>query len=783
MMKRWQEANEALVLSNLRTSELMEEAREGQDKLRIRERQQAAVAELGQQALSGMDLQSFMEHAAMLLAQSLDVEYTKILELLPDEKALLLRAGVGWKEGYVGRAKVGAGTDSQAGYTLASGEPVIVEDLSSETRFSGSSLLKEHAVVSGMSTMIPGTGRPFGAIGVHATRRRKFSIDDIHFLQSVANVLAAAIDRKRMEDELHRSRDQLQAILEGVADGITVQDKSGALIFANDAAAHIVGYQSAEALLRTPVPDLLDRFEIRDEHGHPFPPSEFPGRAALRGEPASERRLRSRNNLTGEERWVVVKAKPVLDQDGKPLMAINILRDITDRKRAEEAQRFLADATALLASSLDYETTLSRVANLAVPHVADWCAVHLVDEDGRLQTLALAHVDPQKVETARHTALRYAPDMNDLHGVPKVIRSGEPELYSDIPEEMIAQIARDTDHLQIIRETGIKSAMIVPIAARGRTLGAVTFVSAESGRRFEAEDLELAKHLGRRAALAIENARLYREAQEAVRLRNELFSSVSHDLKNPLTGIKGMAQLLKRQITRLEVPGKERMLEGLSSIDTTATRMTAQIDELLDLARLQTGQPLNINRRASDLVSLVREVAADQQRATERHRIVVVATPPELIGQWDPVRLGRVVANLLSNAVKYSPDGGEIRVRVTRENRDGSAWAILTVQDHGIGIPSADLSKVFEGFHRAGNVGGQIAGTGLGLTSARQVVELHGGTIDVASEEGVGSIFTVRLPLSVLEAGTLERPETTGESTDIDYEGVTPEHRRRVIND
>ena len=780
-VKRWRETNEALVFSNLRANELMEEARQDQEKLRIRERQQAVVAELGQKALSGMDLQSLMEHAAVLVAQALDVEYTKILELLPDENELLLRAGVGWMDGYVGRATESAGDGSQAGYTIMTGEPVIVEDLASETRFNGSALLREHGVVSGVSVMIPGNNRPFGAIGVHTISHRQFGIDDIHFLQAVANVVAAATDRKWMEDELHRSRDQLQAILEGVADGISVQDKAGKLIFANDAAAQIIGYPAAEALLQTPVPEILDKFDMRDEHNHPFPPSELPGRAVLRGEPASERRLRVVNRVTGEERWMVVKARPVLDEDGKPVMAINIFRDITDRKRAEEAQRFLADATALLASSLDYETTLARVARLAVPHVADWCAVHLVEEDRRIQTLAVAHMDDKKVEMARQLDVRYAPDMDDAYGVPHVIRTGEPELYSDIPEELIASSARDAEHLQLLRELGVRSAMIVPMSARGHTLGAVTFVSAESGRRYERGDLELVQHLGRRAALAVENARLYREAQEAIRLRNELFSSVSHDLKNPLTGIKGMAQLLKRQIARLEGSGKDKLLEGLSSIDSTANRMTAQIDELLDLARLQTGQPLNISRRPTDMVSLVREVAADQQRTTERHRILVVATSPEMVGDWDPVRLGRVVVNLLSNAIKYSPAGGDVVVRVTREDRDGRPWAVTTVSDQGIGIPTADLPRVFEGFHRAGNVGGQISGTGLGLTSTRQIVELHGGTVDVTSEEGAGSTFTVCLPLTIPVEEMLDQPAPEEESR-VDEDKATG-LRRRMIDD
>jgi signal transduction histidine kinase len=180
--------------------------------------------------------------------------------------------------------------------------------------------------------------------------------------------------------------------------------------------------------------------------------------------------------------------------------------------------------------------------------------------------------------------------MESAHGVPRVIRTGEAELYSDMPDWLLFESAGDQEQLKAMRKVEMKSAMIVPMVARDRTLGAVSFLSAESGRHYGPEDLELAKHLGRRAALAIDNARLYREAQEAISVRNELFSIISHDLKNPLTGIKGMAQLLKRQIARMEIPSKDRVIECLSSIDNTATRMTEQIDELLDLARLQMGR-------------------------------------------------------------------------------------------------------------------------------------------------------------------------------------------------
>lgn len=546
-------------------------------------------------------------------------------------------------------------------------------------------------------------------------------------------------------DELRRSRDQFRTILEGIADGVTVQDGSGRLIFANDAAARMNGFDSAEQMLHAPPLELLDSFEIRDERGFPVEPDQLPGRRALKGEEAPEMVIRFRIRATAEERWSVVKARPVFDERGEPEMAINVFRDITDRKRAEQAQRFLADATGLLASSLDYETTLARVARLAVPHVADWCMVHLQSEDGSLEPLAVAHVDPSKVEMVRETGARDNFDAIRERGISNVLRTGQPELYADVAS-LLEAAGQDEGLRHEIRDLEVKSAMVVPMLARGRSLGVISFLSTQPGRRYEMDDLGIAQHLARRAALAVDNARLYREAQEAVRVRNELFSSVSHDLKNPLTGIKGMAQLLKRHVARMQTQETERLMEGLSSIDAAATRMTSQIDELLDLARLQVGQSPKLHRRPTDLVKLVMESASEQQRSTERHRIVVKTDLPSLVGEWDSMRLGRLVMNLISNAIKYSPKGGDVEIAVREEGRDGQPWAVLSVRDEGVGIPSADLAKVFDGFHRGGNVEGRITGTGLGLTSARQIAEIHGGSIEVSSQEGSGSTFTVRLP-------------------------------------
>lgn len=237
-------------------------------------------------------------------------------------------------------------------------------------------------------------------------------------------------------------------------------------------------------------------------------------------------------------------------------------------------------------------------------------------------------------------------------------------------------------------------------------------------------------------------AHSHQQIEAALRTRDEFMAAAAHDLRTPLTSIKGMAQLLHRQVARTDLPESARLLEGLTGIDASATRMVEQIDQLLDLTRLQTGQPLELRRRPTELVDLTRRIAGAQQQTTERHRIRVEATEPEISGMWDQARLERVLDNLISNAIKYSPEGGDVTITVAKD----SERAILMVRDQGVGIPVGDRERIFERFQRAGNAG-QIVGTGIGLASAQQVVAQHGGSITVDSQEGHGSVFTVSLPL------------------------------------
>jgi two-component system, sensor histidine kinase len=237
-------------------------------------------------------------------------------------------------------------------------------------------------------------------------------------------------------------------------------------------------------------------------------------------------------------------------------------------------------------------------------------------------------------------------------------------------------------------------------------------------------------------------------AQAAVRVRDEVLSAVSHDLRNPLTAIKGQAQLMKRWAMRRDLSNEtEVLLRGVQQIDAAATRMSTWIDELLDVTRLQLGEELPLRLAATDLVGLVRQAVHDNQQTTHGHALRLELPESPLVGEYDAARLRRVVENLLSNAIKYSPAGGEITVSLEQHQDGDGVWAVLRVRDRGMGIPECDQPHIFERFHRAGNVAGRIAGTGLGLAGSCRIVQQHGGSISVDSREQQGSTFTVRLPL------------------------------------
>jgi PAS domain S-box-containing protein len=388
-------------------------------------------------------------------------------------------------------------------------------------------IMREVGIVSAMVVPLRVRGTVIGDIALAAAESgRRYDQDDLERAQELADRCALAIDNARLFTSLREARDDLQAILEGVADAVTAQAPDGRLVYANDAAVQLLGLASAEEMLSAAPGVLRANYEMLSEDGAPLTYEELPGRHALRGERPPPMTVRYRFRGSAADRWSRIQSTPVFDAAGAVRLAINVIEDITELKRAELGQRFLAEASRVLASSLDVQETLRAVAQLAVPEIADWCAVDLADGDD-IERVAVAHVDPARVELAREMQLRYPPDPRTSTGVYGVIRHGIAELHSEITDEMLLAGARDPEHLEIVRSVGLRSAMLVPMRVRDRVLGVVSFVSAESGRRFDGHDLQLAEDLALRAAGAVENARLYETATSiAATLQSSLLPPV-----------------------------------------------------------------------------------------------------------------------------------------------------------------------------------------------------------------------------------------------------------------
>jgi signal transduction histidine kinase/DNA-binding response OmpR family regulator len=416
--------------------------------------------------------------------------------------------------------------------------------------------------------------------------------------------------------------------------------------------------------------------------------------------------------------------------------------EIAERERAEQALRFLAEASSVLAESLEYEERLSNVARLAVPLVADWCVIDVLEDSGQLKRVAVAAVDPWKETHERELQQRYPFDTAAPHGAPQVLRTGQPEICSDIPDELLIASARDATHLQMLRATGLKSFLSLPLEARGRVLGAITFASAESDRRYDADDLPLAEDLGRRVAVAIDNARLYRAAQDSIRMRDIFLSVAAHELRTPLTSLLGYTQLVKRRAERnSSVADRDR--QALRVVADQATRLSKMVSSLLDISRLQLGQ-LSIEPAPLDLGQLAARLVEETRPLLSQHTIEYIGAAAPALISGDELRLEQALQNLIQNAVKYSPEGGAITVRVERSDSHAS----VAVTDSGIGIPPDALPQLFHRFYRAPNVDPQhISGLGVGLYVVKEIVELHGGMIDVRSEVGAGSTFVFVIPL------------------------------------
>jgi PAS domain S-box-containing protein len=451
---------------------------------------------------------------------------------------------------------------------------------------------------------------------------------------------------------------------------------------------------------------------------------------------------------TSQFRWVgrdsrvvhvEARSRVILDERGRPVGMRGVTMDITERKAAEERLRFLAEASRVLASSLDYETTLMGLARLAVEAMADFCLVDLVDDDGRPRRVAAAHASPALQPLTER--LREFPPGPQSVGIPRVLRTGRPEIFYEVTDEDLLSLARDEEHASILRELGMKSSIAVPLIARGRTIGALTFSSTRAGRRYNDEDVAYAQEIGARAALAIENARLYAREQEVNRAKDEFLATLSHELRTPLTPILGWTHMIRSG--RL---GPNETAQGVRVIEKNSQSLSRLINDLLDMSSILSGK-MRIERAPVELGGVVREAAETvRPQADARSVAVEVQTggiDPAFVS-GDRTRLVQVFWNLLHNAVKFSREGGRVRVRVG--TLDGTAR--VEVEDEGTGIPTEFLPHVFERFRQADMATTRThGGLGLGLALVKSFVEAHGGSVSAESAgHGHGSRFTVALP-------------------------------------
>src|SRR5579864_4057777 len=332
---------------------------------------------------------------------------------------------------------------------------------------------------------------------------------EVRLCRTIANHIASATVRTRTRTALRESREQLETIMKTVDEGIIVQSPDGRLIYANDAAARTIGFESTAELLASDRAATLARFDMLDARGNPIEPDELPGRRALRGE-SSERLVRYRIRGTGEERWSVVRANPVRDAEGNVALAVSVIHDVTETKLAEERRRFLGQGSEMLNEALAVERTLGALADLAVPSFAGHVTVDLY-EDGVLRCVGARHVDPAKTELMFRLREQYPPIV-EAHPVQRAIRTGEPQFVPDVQAEA-ETMAHDAEHARAIHELGNESGIVVPLTARGRTFGAITFGTVPPQPAFNQADLELAIELGRRASVALDNALLHREVE------------------------------------------------------------------------------------------------------------------------------------------------------------------------------------------------------------------------------------------------------------------------------
>jgi len=571
---------------------------------------------------------------------------------------------------------------------------------------------------------------------------------DLVFVNAVVNQLAVALDRqaaieaKQADAEARRAaaevreahteaeRSWLKTVLDRMPAGVIIGEApSGKLLLAN---------REAEQVWQRPIAlgagtEYREYRGFHPEDGRPYEPEEWPlARSIASGEIVTEEEIDYLRS-DGTRGTMLVSSAPIESPDRRIVSGIATFHDITQRKQVERVQRFLAEASAILAASLDYRITVAAVVRLAVPVLGDVCFLDEIGEDGEIRRLEVVFADPKLRDLADRVRL-LAPRPGSQSPQAKVLESGKPLLLAELADSDL----QDTpEGGEMLRAAGLRSMIVVPLLARGQNLGALTFATAASGPHYSSLDLAFAEEIAHRAALAIDNARLYQHATSATRTRDELIAAVSHDLKNPLATMVMTAELLARS----EAPDEKRR-RWVESLRKSADAMKHLIEDLLDIARIEAGR-LTIEEQRCAVGALLAEALDLMQPLAQQKRLRLERQVPgrEVYVRCDRPRVLRVLSNLIGNSIKFTSEGGAITIRAELADRE----VRFSVTDTGSGIAADEVPHIFERFWQARKTA--RLGAGLGLAIAKGIVEAHGGQIWAQSGAGKGSTFFFTLPL------------------------------------
>jgi PAS domain S-box-containing protein len=554
-----------------------------------------------------------------------------------------------------------------------------------------------------------------------------------NLLQQIVAELAGSNDEiRKLNVELQGERDFISTVLDTADSIVVVLDASETIVRASRAFERTLGYSQDEITGRS-----LSSFFISAGQWQDITEAENYWQAN-----DGSSRLIAWTKIALSPDHYILTGNDITERKRAEQQREQVIRAEVARAEAEAAERrsaFLAEASTMLSATLDYESTLVNISRLAIPSFADWCFVYLALDGHQISSALIAHVDPEKERLAQQVEIRPEDLSSETLPVVRVFQTAIPELFSDISDEELRSAVHDQAKYDALKQLGLRSAVVVPIPGRHAALGVIGFASPRPNR-YTSTEMIFAQDLARRISLALENARLYRQAQEANRAKDEFLATLSHELRTPLNAILGWTQILRSK--RLDEVTAARAFEA---IERNAKAQAELIEDMLDVSRIITGrlrlelQPV----RLSDAV----EAALDSVRPTAEAKGVRLecVVPEGGIISGDQHRLQQIVWNLLSNAVKFTPAGGIVRIRLEYVRSEVK----LTVIDTGRGISPQFLPYVFDRFRQAETMASRTAGgLGLGLSIARHLVELHGGLIEATSEgEGRGATFTVTFPL------------------------------------